>query len=1765
MKNTSPRLTRLSALVILMLLTLSTSAFAQGNIFGPVTNSDLSTPANGEISFFGFLDDTDEEIRIETSDGAGYDAGNWFDDFQNYLTEGAGNPYDYYFYNVVNGEAFHLGKLIPSNGFQEEPIQLAANTWPTAPGGLTGTAVSSTAVILYWNKEAGLTYHVYRRAAASNGSFFRLDAPTGSLSNRGVVDSFFVDNTVSGGGSYQYVLIGEDDAGNLSAHSSILTVNSASLTAPVLTSIDPATGSIVGGLLVNVYGSDFDAAGMTVTFGAAIPVAATVLSPYHATVVVPAGTAGAVDVTLTNTASALASNALTGGFTYDSNTPPVMATIGSQTVVEGAVLAFAVTANDAEGTTPALTSTALPGSATYVDNGDGTGSFNWATTFTDAGVYNVTFYATDAVDPTLVDSEVVQITVNDAGNQRPVLAPIANASVAEGGNLNFGISASDADNTIPALSAIDVPTNATFTDNGDGTGAFDFNPDLTQAGVYTVTFIASDGTLADSQAVQITVTGTNQAPVLAAIADASVVEGANLNFAITATDPDGTTPALSALSLPVNATLTDNGDGSATFDFSPDYIQAGPYAITFIASDGFLADSQAVLITVDEAGNQRPVLAAIADASVPEGGNLNFAVTATDADSTTPTLLAINLPPNAAFTNNLDGTGTFDFSPDFDQEGVYPVTFIATDGSLADSQVVQITVNGTNLAPVLNTIADESLTEGDSVVVTITATDPDGNTIELTADNLPLNADLTDNGDGSGVFRFKPDYTQAGDYTVTFIASDGLLADSQDVSITVLDAGNQPPTLTVFNDTTIFEGDSLSVLITAVDLDGQMPILSAIDLPTGAVFTDSLNGVGLFEFTPTYTQSGVYSIRFIASDGVLADTQTVVVTVTDLGNMPPVFDQIADTSVNEGGVLMLTVHAVDPDGAANEIPDLSINTTLKHYTFVDNADGTGTFTYSPDYYDAGVVTVNFLATDAGTPQQTGVLAVKITTVEVNQAPTFVPIDPLGVTLGDVLEYTVYAKDSTDANAAHRLILSVTNPPANFSFVDNGDNSGTLIFEPDSSQIGGVSVTFLAVDQGTPSLSATLNANINVVVQNAPATIGPDPAINQQIVLEGETLQYGIIAADPEGGTPILSARNLPDNSSFTDNGDGTGLFTFDPDFMQGGNSGNSRLYYVEFRAYDGFTITRKNVIFQVNDAGDQLPVFDSIPTPSVVEGETVVTKITAYDPDGEPVTLSVVESTLPTNAVFADSGNGLCTIEFTPDFRQAGTYDVQIIATAGPSEYMITVTITVEDAGPQAPTLDPIADQTVTETRVLEFTVSAQDPDAIVPADFPLLSAAPLPEEATFVDHRDGTGTFTWKPSDTAAGVYDIQFKATDVYDAQEVDSLMMQITVVDTNRAPLGTQAYALYPEGFPDPIRINEGDSAIYFVSGIDPDKTIPSIRAHLDGLETLAPNMVMVDSGNGSGVLKFYPDYTQGLPSPGKAYYIRFELVDAVDPNLTFPIGPVTIFVLNANKPPYILYQAPGVGIPVVSVGPYTIPEGDSVVFTVLGRDDDATTKPTVACLNLPANATFTGTNETKLFRFLPDFTQAGIYDLAFEATDVGGAKDTSYVSITVTDAGNQAPVFSTTLTTETSVPTSAGIQIVLNSTDPDGDPLTLTMDPVLPNASFVDNGDGTATFAYQPDVSEIGSLFTVSFIAADDQGLTDTLTTAIAVVDFLRGDFDLNSKYTMNDLADLISYVYREGPPPSVYDVADVDGDGLVNLVDITFMIKFLYFSGPPPPR
>jgi hypothetical protein len=82
---------------------------------------------------------------------------------------------------------------------------------------------------------------------------------------------------------------------------------------PTVSSVSPNTGSTAGGTAVTITGTNF-ARGATVTFGGTAATNVVVVSATQITATTPAGSAGAVTVTVTN--SGVPSGSLTNGFTY---------------------------------------------------------------------------------------------------------------------------------------------------------------------------------------------------------------------------------------------------------------------------------------------------------------------------------------------------------------------------------------------------------------------------------------------------------------------------------------------------------------------------------------------------------------------------------------------------------------------------------------------------------------------------------------------------------------------------------------------------------------------------------------------------------------------------------------------------------------------------------------------------------------------------------------------------------------------------------------------------------------------------------------------------------------------------------------------------------------------------------------------------------------------------------------------------------------------------------------------------------------------------------------------------------------------------------------------------------------------------------------------------------------------------------------------------------------------------------------------------------
>ncbi|MBI3871926.1 MAG: IPT/TIG domain-containing protein, partial [candidate division Zixibacteria bacterium] len=421
---------------LLVAVALPGNARAQGSIFGTVQNANLTNPAVGTLFWVGFLDNTDEEIRIESNTGAGYDGTFWFDDFQNYSTEVAGNPYDYIFTNTVNGQYFRLEKFIPNNSFQEEDVILAAVAGLPRPTGLTARVASLARINLSWNFQAGATYHVYRRATANNSAFRRLDDPAGNLASIGVPDSFFVDATSDGASDYTYVIISQTAGGIFSAHSVEVSALASAPIAPSVSSVTPDSAGTSGGVPVTVRGANFDVAGASITFGGNAASNVVVVSPFVLTCTIPPGVAGFASVVVTNTGSGLASAPLVNGFHYVINGAP---TANAGTDVVGVTVGSLVVLDGTGSSDPDLNPL----------------HFHWlqvagpAVTLSDSTIASPTFtpfviatfrfrlLVDDGQLLSQPDTVMVQVV-----NQPPVLAPIGTLSITEGALLSVLITAS---------------------------------------------------------------------------------------------------------------------------------------------------------------------------------------------------------------------------------------------------------------------------------------------------------------------------------------------------------------------------------------------------------------------------------------------------------------------------------------------------------------------------------------------------------------------------------------------------------------------------------------------------------------------------------------------------------------------------------------------------------------------------------------------------------------------------------------------------------------------------------------------------------------------------------------------------------------------------------------------------------------------------------------------------------------------------------------------------------------------------------------------------------------------------------------------------------------------------------------------------------------------------------------------------------------------------------------------------------------------------
>jgi hypothetical protein len=476
-----------------------------------------------------------------------------------------------------------------------------------------------------------------------------------------------------------------------------------------------------------------------------------------------------------------------------------------------------------------------------------------------------------------------------------------------------------------------------------------------------------------------------------------------------------------------------------------------------------------------------PPVASDQSVTTDEDTPVGITLTATDPEGNPLTFSVVSTPSHGTLSGSAPDVS---YSPNANYNGPDSFTFKANDG-LADSNVatVNITVNPVNDPPALTPIGNKTINEGELLGFTITATDPDGDTLAYSAGNLPTGATFDS---GTGKFSWTPDYTQAGNYNVLFTVTDNgtpPLSASETITITVGNV-NRPPVLDPIGNKTVNEGQVLTIKITATDPDGDTLTYSASNLPSGATF-DPVSQT--FTWVPNYDQAGNYSVRFTVTDNVTSpesDTEEIIITVGNV-NRPPVLAPIGNKTVIEGEFLEFTITATDPDGDALTY---SADNLPPGATF---DPGTQKFSWTPSYDQAGTYSnIVFTVTDNGSPTELDFEVIIITVGNVNRAPVFTPVGTQSILENQLLQFYVTAADP-DGNA---ITYSTGSLPNGASF-----DASTKLFSwrPDGTEAGTYTIVFYASDNGSPSMTGQLE--VAIIVGNVPTPCELSDRIIQTVI------------------------------------------------------------------------------------------------------------------------------------------------------------------------------------------------------------------------------------------------------------------------------------------------------------------------------------------------------------------------------------------------------------------------------------------------------------------------------------------------------------------------------------------------------------------------------------------------------------------------------------------------------------------------------------------
>jgi serine protease len=354
--------------------------------------------------------------------------------------------------------------------------------------------------------------------------------------------------------------------------------------------------------------------------------------------------------------------------------------------------------------------------------------------------------------------------------------------------------------------------------------------------------------------------------------------------------------------------LSSSSSGQLTFIVAPDYETKTTYsAIVTVydaAIDGTQSSTQNITVNVSNVNDNAPDISDFAEnTEVSNGQTSVLTVTVTDADGDTPILSLIGADA-AMLSISEEGAIAFNSSPSFasptdaDGDNVYEFTVKADDSVNVSTKSGTVTVLETNDPPAFTNLESSYTLEENTIdVVTVSASDPDGNaiTFSLTGDDAD---DFTISTGGFLAFAATSNYEIPTDantnntYEINVVISDGSNEVAQAVSIIITDVSEAPEFVGLPAIFLIEENDNTVTTLEVADPEGDDfgdITMSGVDAAefllggNGFLRFNSVTGAN-YEIPTDANEDNIYELVFSVTDTTnnLTREQNFSVQVTDL-------------------------------------------------------------------------------------------------------------------------------------------------------------------------------------------------------------------------------------------------------------------------------------------------------------------------------------------------------------------------------------------------------------------------------------------------------------------------------------------------------------------------------------------------------------------------------------------------------------------------------------------------------------------------------------------------------------------------------------------------------------------------------------------------------------------------------------------------------------------------------------------------------------------